>query len=75
MIDNLQELVPFLQKHRNLQKAKLVEEAEAEDGYFDADSYSGGNITDAFDLGQETGKAELIEDLIDLLGGAEELGI
>ena len=57
----------MLLKRRDTEKADMVENAIKEDGYFDANSYSGGNFDDAFQMGCEVGEAELIEELLIIL--------
>ncbi len=64
------EIVEYLLKNRNIKKATREEEAIEEDGYFDANSYSGGNFDDAYQMGKEGGEAEFIEDLLFKLGYA-----
>ena len=63
-LDKIKEL---LLKRRNIRNATLIEKAEEEDGYFDAQDYSGGNFDDAFNLGRDVGEAELIEELLSIL--------
>ena len=63
----MKELKEFLKKRRNLEKSTLVEDAIERDGYFDADAWSGGICNDAFQLGQECGEAELIEEILYIL--------
>lgn len=61
-MENIKE---FLLKRRNESKANLRKEAIEEEGYFDADSYSGGNFDDCVNMGIEIGEAEFIEKLLD----------
>jgi hypothetical protein len=63
----MKELKEFLKKRRNIEKSTLVEDAIERDGYFDATDFSGGNFDDAFQLGQECGEAELIEEILYIL--------
>ncbi len=63
----LQKIKELLETRRDLEKSKLVETAESEDGYFDVNDYSGGNADDAFELGMEIGEADLIEELLALI--------
>jgi hypothetical protein len=63
-LDKIKEL---LLKRRNIRNATLIEKAEEEDGYFDAQDYSGGNFDDAFNLGRDVGEAELIEELLSII--------
>lgn len=60
-------LKTFLLKRRNVQKAKMEQDAVEEDGFFDADSYSGGNFDDCYNMGKEVGEAELIEEILLIL--------
>lgn len=62
------EILFHLLKNRDIHKANREQEAIDEDGYFDADSYSGGNFDDAYQMGKEGGEAEFIEDLLHMLG-------
>jgi hypothetical protein len=64
------EIVEVLLKNRNINSATREAKAIEEDGYFDADSYSGGNFDDAYIMGKENGEAEFIEDLLSILGYA-----
>lgn len=61
------EIVAFLLKNRDINKSNMEEEAIEEDGYFDVDSYSGGNIDDAYTMGKDNGEAQLIEHLLYIL--------
>ena len=67
-MNKLQQITETLLQKRDQEKANLVKEATEENGYFDIDDYAGGNQDDAFDLGQKTGKAELIEELLKIIG-------
>lgn len=60
-------LLEYLLKHRNQNKAIIEQEAIEEDGYFDADSYSGGNFDDCYNLGKEIAEAEFIEQLLSII--------
>ena len=66
-MEELEKIKELLLKRRNTKTADIVEKAIEEDGYFDAQDYSGGNFDDAFELGREVGEAELIEELLAIL--------
>jgi len=66
-MEELEKIKELLLKRRDKQTADIVEKAIEEDGYFDAQDYSGGNFDDAFELGREVGEAELIEELLAIL--------
>ena len=66
-MEKLQEVKEFLLKRRNLENANLQENAIEEDGYLDAQDYSGGNFDDCLQLGIEIGEAELIEEILFIL--------
>lgn len=59
MICNLEELVPFLRKNRNLKALEITK--------------VGNQPQEIWDLGIKVGRSEIIEELIKLLGGEEEL--
>lgn len=66
-MNELEKIKELLLKRRNIRNATLIEKAEEEDGYFDAQDYSGGNFDDAFNMGRDIGEAELIEELLFIL--------
>lgn len=63
----LEEIHEFLLKRRNEKTAKMEQDAIEKDGFFDADSYSGGNFDDCYYMGKEVGEAELIEEILSLI--------
>lgn len=66
-MDKINEIKEFLLKRRNLEKATMENEAEKDDGFFDADSHSGGNFDDCYQMGKDNGEAELIEEILDII--------
>lgn len=70
MIENtekLQQIKDLLLKMRNVEKSQMQEDAIKEDGYFDIQSYCGGNFDDCYYMGKEVGEAKLIERILALL--------
>lgn len=67
-MENLEKVKELLLKHRNLNKVKMYEDAIEEEGFFNANDYSGGNFDDAFTLGMDIGEAQLVEELLVIIG-------
>lgn len=57
----------FLLEKRNKDNANMEYEAEWNDGYFNPESYSGGNFDDCYQMGKNNGEAELIEELLKII--------
>lgn len=66
-MEQIEKIKELLLRRRDTKMATLLERATEEDGYFDAQDYSGGNFDDAFNLGVEVGEAILIEELLNIL--------
>jgi len=67
MENKIKLLKEFLLKYRNEEKANIEKKAIEEDGFFDANSYSGGNFDDCYQMSKEVGEAELIEEILEIL--------
>ena len=66
-MEELEKIKELLLKRRNIRNATIVDRVTEEDGYFDAQDFSGGNFDDAFNFGRDVGEAELIEELLFIL--------
>ena len=67
-MENLEKVKELLMKRRNLNKIKMYEDAIEEEGFFNANDYSGGNFDDAFMLGMDIGEAQLVEKILAIIG-------
>lgn len=67
-MENLEKVKELLMKRRNLNKIKMYEDAIEEEGFFNANDYSGGNFDDAFMLGMDIGEAQLVEEILAIIG-------
>lgn len=67
-MENLEKVKELLMKRRKLNKIKMYEDAIEEEGFFNANDYSGGNFDDAFMLGMDIGEAQLVEEILAIIG-------